>query len=187
MRKKFFHFLSGEVVQTASFNTHEVPNSGSDMASFVSSLPDKSIILMVVFYRAHVYYDNTAAASLIAVCPNAPLSLQEDNSNTLICLKGIGQPSWTTSMVSTYSVGPAVTERNVLLPKGKVSVIWESYVEPHNYLDAGRSKQKFGLGSELWTVNNTEHKYRVLLVGFTWRHGSHVCVLGQCNGGHVCG
>ena len=74
---------------------------------------------MVVFYRAHVYYDNATATSLIAVCPNAPLLLQEDNSNTLICLKGIGQPSWVTSMVSTYSVGPAVTERSILLPKGK--------------------------------------------------------------------
>ena len=87
------------------------------MAAFLRALPDKVIILMVVYHRAHVYYHD-AAASLIAVCPHAPSSLTEDESNAMICFKGAGIAPWTKSQISTYSLGPAVLETDILLPKG---------------------------------------------------------------------
>ena len=105
------------MLQQNSFNTFEDPNSDTKMTSFLSSLPDKVIIMMVVYHRAHVYY-NDAAASLIAVCPHAPFVLAEDESNALICLKGTGTAPWMKSNISTYSLGPAVLDTDILLPKG---------------------------------------------------------------------
>lgn len=87
------------------------------MADFISSLPDKVIILMVIYYRAHVYYGD-AAASFSIICPNAPAVLLEGQSNALICLKGIGMPPWMQSNVSTFSQGPSIIEHDILLPKG---------------------------------------------------------------------
>jgi hypothetical protein len=88
------------------------------MTAFLTSLPNKVIILMVVYHRGHPYYDDSAA-SLTAVCPHAPSVLNQDESNALICLKGMGFASWMKSKISTYSLGPAVLETDILLPEGK--------------------------------------------------------------------
>lgn len=87
------------------------------MARFLSSLPNKVIILMVVYHRAHVYY-NDAAVTLTAVCPHAPAVVTGSESNALICLKGMGTAPWMGSKTSTYSHGPAVLQSDILLPKG---------------------------------------------------------------------
>ena len=87
------------------------------MAAFLKSLPDKVIIMMVVYHRAHVYY-NDAADTLLEVCPHAPTGLVQRESNALICLKGMGTASWMKSKISTYSLGPSVVETDILLPKG---------------------------------------------------------------------
>ena len=87
------------------------------MATFLTSLPDKVIIMMVVYHRAHAYYNGTTA-SLTAVCSHAPTVLTQAESNALICLKGTGSASWMKSKVSTYSLGPSVLETDILLPKG---------------------------------------------------------------------
>lgn len=89
------------------------------MADFISSLPDKVIILTVIYYRAHVYYNDAAAFSLSIICPNASTVLLEGQSNALLCLKGVGIPSWMQSKISTFSQGPAIIEQDILLPKGR--------------------------------------------------------------------
>lgn len=105
------------MVEQNSFNTFEEPDSGTKMAKYLASLPDKVIIMMVVYHRAHIYY-NDAAASFTAVCPHAPSVLAEDESNALICLKGTGTAPWMKSKISTYSLGPAVLDTDILLAKG---------------------------------------------------------------------
>ena len=117
METSRFIFLAGEKIQQISFNTFEDPDSGTKMTSFLASLPDKVIIMMVVYHRAHVYY-NDAAASLIAVCAHAPSVLADDESNALICLKGTGNAPWMEFEISKYSLGPAALDANILLPKG---------------------------------------------------------------------
>ena len=87
------------------------------MPAFIKSLPDKIVILMVIFYRGHVYYVEGVDA-LGQLCPYVPLWLDEAQSNALVCLKGIGHPSWAESKLSLYSQGPAVIDKEILLPKG---------------------------------------------------------------------
>ena len=114
-----FCFFSGAFIKNASFNTHEDSNSGNLMATFLSTLPDEVIILVVVYYRGNVHYSHAAAASLSVVCPHAPSILQENQSNGLICFKGFDKPSWMESNISTYSQGPAIVDKDIFLPTGK--------------------------------------------------------------------
>lgn len=111
-------FTTGNVKQNASFNTFEDFNSGSKMGDFVKSLPNKVIILMVVYHRAHVFYDTNAATSLKTICPHAPNTLDERQSVAMICFKGLGRAPWETKNVSTMSYGPAVLDVEITLLKG---------------------------------------------------------------------
>ena len=114
------YVMLGLKLSQRSFNTHENPNSGKDMATFLNGLPNKVIILMVVYYQAHDYYSTSAGDALNTICPEAPASYTSKQSWSMICLKSDGYAPWAESKLSTGSIGPAVVKNHIVLPKGMV-------------------------------------------------------------------
>jgi hypothetical protein len=99
-----------------SFDTHQDSSSGTKMAGFLSTIPKPSIILMVVYYEAHIYYREEK--SLRSVCPNSPLNYTSMESWSMTCLHGFGTLPWVTSLTSNGGKGPAVVKTHILLPEG---------------------------------------------------------------------
>ena len=102
-----------------SFDTHNDPESGKKMAQFLSGIPDKMIILMVVYYQGHDYYGDSATA-LSAVCPHAPSNYSARQSWSMICWKGFAAVPWVKTSISSGRESPATVKNHILLPKGKV-------------------------------------------------------------------
>lgn len=97
----------GSVIEAKAFDTFGDSSSGTNMANFITSLPDHTVVLIATQDSADVYVGD-AADALKSLGATEPLNPGYRGSWLLVGYKGTGEkPSWVRQASKKRYFGPA--------------------------------------------------------------------------------
>lgn len=96
----------GSVIEAKTFDTYGDSSAGKNMANFINSLPDHTVVLIAVQDSANVYMDD-AADALKNLGATEPVNPGYRGSWVLVGYKGTGEkPAWVRQAWKERYTGP---------------------------------------------------------------------------------
>lgn len=96
----------GSVIKAKAFDTYGDPAAGKNLANFITSLPDHTVVLIAVHDSANVFVGD-AADALRSLGATEPLNPGYRGSWVLVGYKGTGdKPSWVRQAWKERYLGP---------------------------------------------------------------------------------
>ncbi|KAL9962770.1 hypothetical protein ACROYT_G031908 [Oculina patagonica] len=98
----------GSVIEAKTFDTYGDSSAGTNMANFITSLPDHTVVLIAVHESGNVYVGD-AADALKSLGATEPLNPGYRGSWVLVGYKGTGErPAWVRQAQNDRYLGPTV-------------------------------------------------------------------------------
>lgn len=103
----------GSVIEAKTFDTYGDSSAGRNMANFIMSLPDHTVVLIAVQDSANVYVGD-AADALKSLGATEPLNPGYRGSWVLVGYKGTGEkPAWVRQAQKERYLGPTIVAAKV--------------------------------------------------------------------------
>ena len=98
----------GSVIEAKAFDTYGDSSAGTNMANFITSLPDHTVVLIAIDDSGNVYVGD-AADALKSLGATEPLNPGYRGSWVLVGYKGTGEkPSWVRQAWKGRYLGPTI-------------------------------------------------------------------------------